>query len=204
MCPLAKWVGVFLVRQNRLVYRSASLGKAITELVEDFQKLFSFKRAAIDGLQVNAIEAANITLRREQEEANVGLVLSIYDTRWRGTQPSSTHHCTRIEDSIEDLQLPDDLSDYDPLQPYLILLKLKREDVSKELAVLLKKACLASYRSRLEAREELIKHRITVPSPSRTHTEAWQAAHPDYSQHGITSIPQEELASHAPHQGQSW
>jgi hypothetical protein len=32
---------------------------------EELQKLLSFKRAAI-GLQVNAIEAANITLRREQ------------------------------------------------------------------------------------------------------------------------------------------
>eukprot|EP00727_Mastigamoeba_balamuthi_P012195 m51a1_g7599 hypothetical protein (837) ;mRNA; f:230665-233876 len=168
------------------------------ELHDDYVRLVNLKATAITGVQTDTLEATDIMLKREQEEAAVGLCLSVYDTRWR--KPGVSELSMPLQDEPEKAETA-----VDYLRPYLILLKMERKEVvaSPELAMLLRRACMASYRARLEAREELIAQRWEQAKVLLVrHEEAYRRTHegiPNAGHHGPTEaeIAHEKLVAAA-------
>lgn len=69
--------------------------------------------------------------------------------------------------------------------------------MTKDLAVLLKRAALESFRTRMAAREETIQNRLAQFHALLTrHNDAWRAAHKEGDASVLNPVPPEEISEH--------
>eukprot|EP01105_Mastigella_eilhardi_P027481 TRINITY_DN8499_c0_g1_i1.p1 TRINITY_DN8499_c0_g1~~TRINITY_DN8499_c0_g1_i1.p1 ORF type:complete len:824 (-),score=212.32 TRINITY_DN8499_c0_g1_i1:125-2572(-) len=152
------------------------------QMLEDLEVFIKLEARCLDALRANQKEADEITLQREREESNIQLKLSIYDTDFRKYGQKKVP----AEQDLVNAEVADKPG-IEYLKPYLVLLSTEKKTLTPELAVLIERACMASYRARVEAQEQLIISRLEhAKQMLKHHAETWSKK---YETAGMTPDP---------------
>lgn len=140
-------------------------------------------------MQINEQNERLVLLQREREEANVVTKLSAFDTERRKLKLPPT----------KVLPEPSPLEDFDGnpiseavvlyVQPYLTLLRKTLNDLTPDEAIAIKQACLASFRTRLESKEQVLLNHITTTTQNhRKHIQTFASQY-----EGTGAEPEKEV-----------